>query len=60
MDALINQLEGQRHIKATDNIGMSAMVTNIVDTERQMYATLPQGLQNMMTFSNHMSAMRGR
>lgn len=60
MDALINQLEGQRHIKATDNIGMSAMVTNIVDTERQMYATLPQGLQNMMTFSNHMSALRGR
>ncbi len=60
MDSLLNQLEGQRHIKATDNIGMSAMVTNIVDTERQMYATLPQGLQNMMTFSNHMSALRGR
>lgn len=60
MDSMINEIDSQRHIVATDQIGMNQMVTSIVETEKQMYATLPQSLQNMLMFSNHMSAMRGR
>lgn len=60
MDSMLNQIDAQRHIVATDQIGMNQMVSSIVETEKQMYATLPQGLQNMLMFSNHMSALRGR
>lgn len=60
MNDMLMKLNGERQFRATDEISMNHMVANIVETEKQMYANLPHGLQNMLTFTNQMSSIRMR
>lgn len=60
MDNMLNKFNTERQFKATEEVSMNQMVANIVETEKQMYANLPHGLQNMLMFTNQMSSIRVR
>ncbi|MFN4266408.1 MAG: conjugal transfer protein TraH [Aquabacterium sp.] len=60
MDNMLMKLNAERQFRATDEVSMNQMISNIVETEKQMYANLPHGLQNMLMFTNQMSSIRMR
>lgn len=60
MDAMLIKFDAERQFRANDEVSMAQMVGNILETEKQMYANLPHGLQNMLMFTNQMNSVRVR
>lgn len=60
MDGMLLKFNAERQFRASDEVSMNQMVGNILETEKQMYANLPHGLQNMLMFTNQMNSVRVR
>lgn len=57
IDKVLAHLDSAKNTAASEQQAMNSMLTNLQQIEQQMYATLPNGIQNMLTFANRLGTV---